>query len=184
MILFPKNNPDWHCELTLWCGQKETNPSTKRESSGLHNHWNFHLVEYSSSIFLNNQGSVYLYHCTLYRPLPLDTRPPSPILAVNAILSQRTHANRKQGLCYKEDLTICMTLLKSFIPNDRISKAVMSSEYRKSSGCETHLPHIAKELGEVDTFHLQNNTHAIVRKDGRSFRINPIILLQSLGVVF
>lgn len=46
-------------------------------------------------IHMSKESVLCLYHCTLYRPLPLDTRPPWSILAVDAILPQKTHTNRK-----------------------------------------------------------------------------------------
>lgn len=45
----------------------------------------------------------------------------------------------------------------------------MSSEYWKSSRHTTHLPHIAKNTGEIVKFHLQISTKATIGQDGKNF---------------
>lgn len=121
-------------------------------------------------------------YCTLHRPLPLDTRLPSCIIAVDATLLQK----KKKKSCKQENkyfvmkkISLLIWQLKNFIPEDGTCYAMMSSDYRKFSGCKTHLPHIAKELGEIYMFHLQNSTNKIIRQDGRTFRIHPVIFCRA-----
>lgn len=127
-------------------------------------------------------------YCTLHGPLPLDTRLPSFIPAVDATLLQKKYKIKKKS-CKQENkyfvmkkISLFIWQLKNFIPEDGTCYAMMSSDYGKFSGCKTHLLHIAKELGEIYMFHLQNSINAIIRQDGRSFRIHPVIFLQSLRV--
>lgn len=124
-------------------------------------------------------------YCTLHRPLPLDTRLPSFILAVDATLLQKKYKIKKKS-CKQENkyfvmkkISLFIWQLKIFIPEDGTCYAMMSSDYRKFSGCKTHLLHIAKELGEIYMFHLQNSINAIIRQDGRSFRIHPVIFCRA-----
>lgn len=82
----------------MWRSEKETSPSIKRESRGLHNHWNFSLCG-KFFLCLKNQCSVYLHHSTHYSPLHWTQGPHHSFLLLVQFCFKRLTQRGIQRVC-------------------------------------------------------------------------------------